>query len=565
MDVSVNFSRDMKEITQSRIDKLNRIFESYAMVAEGTDVYVCDMRYDFSRWSKSTIELYGLPGEYMYAAGDIWERYIHPDDRRIYRESLDEIMRTGEGRHDVQYRVKDLTGKYDTCTCRGVVIRDNSDEPEYFVGMIRNHSINSYIDNITGLRNQNGFFYDVKRYLKSHIPFKIVMYGSSNYTRINELFGYDFGTRVMQHITRFMVEHDRHMGDMYRLDGVRVAMISRNAGMDELEKNYEFYKERTAKSFLFEGEKIKININAGAISVDTFDVDADSILSCLIHAYQDSKYNNQGKFCVFETVSDRNCIVELEKINRIRRSVADSCRNFTVYYQPILDAKSEKLAGAEALIRWIDEKGDIVQPNDFIPILENDALFPELGEWIMREAMVECFDIVRENPDFILNINLSYAQLQQIDFLNVVDRVLEVTGYPAKNLCFEITERCRLLDHDRLRNISYSLKGKGIKIALDDFGTGFSSLELLQNLYIDVVKIDKQFVKNIVSDDKQMSLIKLVNEISEIYGAITCAEGVETVEMRNILRDCAVNKVQGYLYSKPVPMEEFRDRFLDNN
>ncbi|ETP71962.1 PAS domain S-box [Lachnospiraceae bacterium JC7] len=555
----------MREITQNRIDKLDRLFESYAMVAEGTDVYVCDVKYDYSRWSKSAIELYGLSSEYMYAAGEIWEQYIHPKDRTIYRESINEIMTTGEGRHDVQYRVKDISGKYDTCTCRGVIIRDDNNEPEYFVGMIRNHSINGCIDNITGLRNQNGFFHDVNRYLKSHIPFKIVMYGSTNYTRINDLFGYDFGTRIMRHVMKFMVDHDKDMGDMYRLDGVRIAMITRDVTMEELEKNYEYYRERASRSFLFEGENIKVNINAGAIAVDSFDVDSDTILSCLMHAYKESKYNKQGKFCVFDTSINKNSIYELERINSIRRCVADSCRNFIIYYQPILDAGSEKLAGAEALIRWKDEDGNVVPPNDFIPILENDALFPELGEWIMRRSMEQCLDIVKADPGFILNINLSYAQLQQINFINVVTRALEDTGYPAENLCFEITERCRLLDHDMLKDISFNLKEKGIRIALDDFGTGFSSLELLQDMYIDVIKIDKQFVKNIVSDEKQLSLIKLVNRMSEIFGAVTCAEGVETVEMRDILRQCEVHKMQGYLYSKPVPMEDFIYKFIERN
>ncbi|OON87357.1 hypothetical protein BXO88_03530 [Oribacterium sp. C9] len=555
-------SGDMKEITQNRIDKLNRIFESYALVAEGTDVYVSDIKYDYSRWSKSSVEMYGLPAEYMYAAGDKWEQLIHPEDIDIYKENIDVLINTGEGRHDVQYRVKDISGKYITCTCRGVILKDEYNEPEYFVGMIRNHSINSYIDNITGLKNQNGFFYDINRYLKSHVPFRIVMYGSTNYARINDLFGYEFGTGIMRHVIRFMLAHDRDMGEMYRLDGVKVAMITRTATMEELKENYEFYRDRSSRSFLFEGEKIKVNINAGAISVDRFDVDADTILSCLNHAYHESKDNKQGKFCVFDTGNSKNCIYELERINNIRKSVADGCRNFIIYYQPILDSRSEKLVGAEALIRWRDDDGNIVMPNDFIPIVENDSLFPELGEWILRHSMEQCLEIVRANPDFVLSVNLSYAQIQQMNFLNVVTRALEDTGYPAENLCLEITERCRLLDKELLKDISLNLKEKGIKIALDDFGTGFSSLELLQNLYIDVVKIDKQFVKNIVEDNKQLSLIKLVNKVAEVFGSLTCAEGVETVEMRDVLKACEVDKMQGYLYSKPVPMEVFKEKFI---
>lgn len=553
----------MKEITQSRIDRLNRIFESYDMVAEGTDVYVCDIEYDYSRWSKSAVELYGLANEYIYHAGEMWENYVHPDDRELYRDSIKDIFKNGKGRHDLQYRAKDRSGRYCTCTCRGMVLCDDNGNPAYFVGMIRNHSVNGSIDNITGLRNQNGFISDINRYLKSHIPVTIVMYGSTNYTRINDLFGYHFGTRLLTHLIRYMLDHDRELGKLYRLDGARVAMISRTATIDDLKQNYEHYVERSRKSFKFEGEDVIVNINAGAVSVDSFDIDADTVLSCLVHAFQESKYKFQGRFCVFDPTSGRSGIRELEKINIIRKSVAQSCRNFVIYYQPIVDAVTERILGAEALVRWVDEEGNVIMPNDFIPVLENDALFPEFGEWILRHSMEQCLPILKKMPDFVLNVNLSYAQIQQVNFINTVKRALQEIGFPSKSLCLEITERCRLLNHDLLKDTTCKLSEEGIKIALDDFGTGFASLELLQKMHIDVIKIDRQFIKDVVYDDKQFLLIILIKKLAEVYGARVCAEGVETADMRDILNKCDVDKLQGYLYSKPLPFEKFLEKFID--
>lgn len=553
----------MKEITQSRIDRLNRIFESYDMVAEGTDVYVCDIEYDYSRWSKSAVDLYGLDDEYMYHGIEVWEEYIHPDDRDLYWNTIEDIYKCGNGRHDIQYRAKDRSGRYCTCTCRGMILYDEKNVPAYYIGMIRNHSVNGSIDNITGLRNQNGFISDINRYLKSHIPITVVMYGSTNYTRINDLFGYHFGTRLFTHVIRYMLEHDREMGDLYRLDGARVAMISRTATIEDLKQNYKHYVERSRKSFVFEGEDVIVNINAGAVAVDSFDIDADTVLSCLVHAFQESKYKYQGKFCVFDSANGRSGIRELEKINKIRNSVAQSCKNFVIYYQPIVDAVTERLLGAEALVRWIDEEGNVVMPNDFIPVLENDALFPEFGEWILRHAMEECLPIIRKYPEFVLNVNVSYAQIQQLNFINTVKRVLRDTGFPPHSLCLEITERCRLLDQDMMKDMTDKLCNEGIKIALDDFGTGFASLELLLKVHIDVVKIDRQFIKDVVYDEKQVSLIMLLKKVAEIYGAKVCAEGVETTEMRDILNKCNVDKLQGYLYSKPIPFDDFVQKFID--
>ncbi len=549
-------------ITPSRLERLNRIYESYDMVAEGTDVYVCDIKYDYSRWSKNSVDIYGLPSEYMYSAGDIWEKHIHPDDKEAYRSSIEDIFQNGKGMHDMQYRAMDQKGKYYMCTCRGIVIFDDNKQPEYFVGMIRNHSINKSVDNITGLRNQNGFLYDIDRYLANRIPIKIVMYGSTNFTRINDLFGYDFGTRFLQHCTRFMLDNNKNLGNLYRLDGARIALISRNASIEQLKDNYDFYKDRLSKSIEFENEQLILNINAGAVSVDSFDVSVDTILSCLTQAYHESKYNYQGEFCYFENGLNSTGIDKLERINRIRNSVVDSCSDFTLYYQPIVNAKTDKIYGAEALIRWVDSDGNIVMPNDFIPVLENDALFPALGEWILRQAMQECLSVIEKYKDFVLNVNLSYAQLQNADFLNVVKRALDDIGFPTKNLCLEITERCRFLDRDLLRDISFKLRSMGIKVALDDFGTGFSSLEILQILDIDVIKIDRAFIKNIVNDPKQNSLVKLVNKIAEIYDAYTCVEGVENIEMRDIIKNCDVATMQGYLYSKPISFGDFCDKYL---
>ncbi|MDY4840622.1 MAG: EAL domain-containing protein, partial [Lachnospiraceae bacterium] len=138
-------------------------------------------------------------------------------------------------------------------------------------------------------------------------------------------------------------------------------------------------------------------------------------------------------------------------------------------------------------------------------------------------------------------------------------------GYPPENLCLEITERCRFLDMERLMAICCDLNRYGIKVALDDFGTGFSSLSILQSLHIDILKIDRQFVKDIVRDNRQERLVRSIGKVGEIFGSRICVEGVETEEMRDILRKFDVYTFQGYLYSKPIPHREFMKRFVEKH
>lgn len=144
---------NVRAITDERRIMLDALYKAFKVVAEGTYVFLCDMKYDFSRWSKNAVDAFGLPSEYMYGAGDIWENQIHPEDRADYHKGIDEIFAGNATGHDMQYRARRVTGEYDVCTCRGVVIRDALGEPDYFAGVIRNHGIQGHIDTLTGLRN----------------------------------------------------------------------------------------------------------------------------------------------------------------------------------------------------------------------------------------------------------------------------------------------------------------------------------------------------------------------------------------------------------------------------
>ena len=160
----------------------------------------------------------------------------------------------------------------------------------------------------------------------------------------------------------------------------------------------------------------------------------------------------------------------------------------------------------------------------------------------------------------IVNINLSYAQLKTNGFVEEVLTLLSETGLPARNLCLEITERCRLVNKELLYDIITIFRSKGIKIALDDFGTGYSTLEILRELKVDTVKIDRGFVMNIETSTADQATLKCVSELASSFNADVCVEGVETKDMQDFIRQYRVSSLQGYYYSKPVPLDEFMNR-----
>ena len=295
-------------------------------------------------------------------------------------------------------------------------------------------------------------------------------------------------------------------------------------------------------------------MNAATLLLDEYDTDSQTIYACLNFAYNESKNDKQGRIIEFKNDLLDDEKLKIARIHTIRNSITKGYKGFYLLYQP--DVDTEKVIGAEALIRWKNEKYGVVPPDEFIPILEADPLFPELGEWILLTAICDAKQNLSKIPNFVINVNLSYVQIAQPNFVEKVKNILKITGYPAKQLCLELTERCRLLDVNLLRNVIIALRSEGIRIALDDFGTGYSSLGLMKNLPLDTIKIDKSFVQKIEKDDKEQKLVNNLVNFAKILETKVCVEGVETSGMREILKNCGINSLQGYYYSRPVANEE---------
>ncbi|MBO7669555.1 MAG: EAL domain-containing protein [Oscillospiraceae bacterium] len=546
----------MRIITEERRMMLDSLFRSFEVVSEGTYVFLCDMQYDYSRWSKNAVDTFGLPSEYMYGAGDIWENHIHPEDREAYHKGIEEIFSGVSSDHDMQYRARRPDGQYEVCTCRGVVIRDVTGEPDYFAGSIRNHGLQGQVDTLTGLRNQYGFFEDLDDSIRRREEICVMLFGISRFSQINEMYGYHFGNRVLQHYARTVYEFVGNTGHVYRIDGTKFAVISHRLSMRQTREGYENFRNYLHENFQTDGRKVLLDLHCGALTVDSFDIDPQTVYSCLNFADDESKHLRQGDLVEFRNEPGNDSRQSLEMLHEIRASIMRGCEGFHLLYQPVVDARTEKLIGAEALLRWKSEKYGTVPPDLFIPILESDPLFPELGEWILREAIAGSKKLRGQKPGFTVSVNLSYSQLEKPDFADRVLQLLKEQGCPPAQVCLEVTERCRLLDLALLKNVVARLKSSGIHIALDDFGTGFSSVDILREVPFDAIKIDRSFVRDIEKNETDCRLLQSLVGLGTLFGSRVCVEGVETAGMRDILRQFHAHSFQGYYYAKPLPLQE---------
>ncbi len=545
-----------QRITEEAKKRLDSLFESYSIISDDSYVFLCDMRYDYSRWSKGLVEAFGLPSEYMYAAGEIWEDHVHPEDKKAYHVGVEEIFAGKASGHDMLYRARRPDGGYDICTCRGVVVTDESGNPLYFGGSIRNHSEQSHIDKITGLRNQYGFFADLKNYIRSETPIRMGMVGIARLTEINEIYGYDIGNRVLQNFGRYLMDHVTNRGGVYRMDGSRFAVITTTQNEEAVARMYEKLRAHFRSGIRLDGLDIILELNGGVFSLDDFNVDDQTAYSCLNAAYHESKISKHGDLVSFRNELKSDNRKEIEKLYAVHSSITKGFDGFYLLYQPVVDAATERVIGSEALLRWKNDEYGVVPPDVIIPFLEADPIFPALGEWIMNRALEDAAKLTEYIPDYVMNINLSYSQIERSDFTDMVWQSINNAGVKPEQVCLEMTERCRLLDMELLRNVIVRLRAGGVKIALDDFGTGYSSIGLVKQLPFDTIKIDRGFVQHIEEDEKEKQLLGNFMDMAGIYGAHICVEGIETTGMRDIIRNYGIQSFQGYYYSKPIPIDE---------
>ena len=550
----------MEEIYKVKLDSL---YGAFAIMANGAYTYLTDIKHNYSRWSKEAVDYFGLPSEYMENAGDVWMENVHPDDRAAYAASIKELFGGKVSEHNLQYRARTKDGKYIVCTCRGVVIRDEHGEPDYFGGTIRNNDTLSYFDDISNFRSLYGFLEDLQSAQWKGESIQIMLLGINEFSRLNDIYGYTFGNRVLQEFAK-MIDTEAHgMGEWYRMDGTKFAIVCKKSSVDDLKNLYKRIQYNSIHDFEVDGNRIVLSFVAGAINLDSLEVSAETVYSCLRFAYYESKNNHLGELFVLKNNVGDDKRFAIERINVIRNSIVNNCEGFFLCYQPIVDATTEKIIGAEALIRWKNDEYGVVPPVQFVDVLEQDNLFPELGKWILRTALVDAKKFLARYPGFIVNVNLSYTQLEKSDFVEDVLAIIEDVNFPPQNLCLEITERCRLLDMGLLKDIFTRLRKHGIKVALDDFGTGFSSIGVLRELPVTTVKIDRSFVMNIEQNNSDQNTVRFISELADSFSSSVTAEGIETPEMRELLLRFKIKSLQGFYYSKPLPMDEFMDKYVN--
>jgi EAL domain-containing protein (putative c-di-GMP-specific phosphodiesterase class I) len=296
----------------------------------------------------------------------------------------------------------------------------------------------------------------------------------------------------------------------------------------------------------------------GSVGASLFPSDgkaAEPLLNNAHTAMHQAKGEGRDTYRLYAPAMNDRALEQLALESALRRALGQ--QEFVVHYQPLLDLRSGRAGGAEALVRWQHPEKGLLEADQFISVAESSGLIVAIDSWVMRTACQHLREWHRRGRRHLrVEVNLSARQFRQPDLVNEVTECLQETGVPPDALEIEITERTAMLDVTRTIEILRDLRGLGVRIALDDFGTGYSSLSYLKSLPVDTVKLDQSFVRDVTHDPGDAAIATAVIAMAHSLDLRVVAEGVETREQLAFLRDRGCDFVQGHLVSVALPPEK---------
>lgn len=427
----------------------------------------------------------------------------------------------------------------------------------------------AYTDFLTGLYNRLCCERDLNRHIQDAMNNNgtgaLLYLDLDDFKHINDGLGHQYGDVLLKSISHALLLVEGIRNTCYRMGGDEFVIIIPPECYDRARQILDDIHQIFSRPWYLKDADYYCTMSMGVV---TFPDEGDSVEDLIKKAdiaMYEAKRGGKNRMIMYSNKLDVGSGRRLDMEKNMRDAVMDGNSEFQVYFQPIINIQGEEThcAGAEALVRWNSDKLGFISPAEFIPLAEYLGLINPIGNYVLVQACRHCKEWNDNGyPNLTVHVNLSVVQLLQPDIVDSVDRTLKETGIRPENLTLEVTESLAINDMDRMKEILNHIKRLGVKIALDDFGTGYSSLNHIREIPFDVIKVDQSFVKDLAEDAYSKSFIKLVAGLAETIGACVCVEGIETQEQYTVLQGMNVRYTQGYLFDRPMPIEEFEKKYV---
>ena len=572
MDPIMNsFSREQMEYI---VELFNPCMDDY--------LYVFDLQKDCYKISKHATERFLLPGDNFDDAAKAHHTFVYSDEFR--RIMSGEIVF-----HNMHYRWLDRVGKPVWINCRGRVLNDADGKPHFLVGCINEIGQKQKADNVSGLLGESSLSAYVEQFEDGLPDGFFLRIGIDDFRDINGDFGMEYGDYILKSTADCIAENIKPSQRLYRILADEFMVVDFSGG--DMEAATELYKNirKSLDTFIEEnGYKSVFTISAGAVDTAKTSGTYENIMKLSEYALNTAK--DQGKNrCYIYMQEDYDVFLRKKQITRqLHHAVNHGFEGFETYYQPIVDTKTRRLVGAEALMRFsmpercedgetkkeavcvgedghdADEKvhWERISPVEFIPLLEETGLIIPAGKWMLHQAISTCSRWQKYIPNFRININLSYVQVMKSRVLTEILTALRLYGLEPSAVGIELTESGYLDTNTHFQKLWDGLKKNGVLVILDDFGTGYSNLHCLGDLRPNYIKIDRSFTLKALNNQYEHDLMTQIITMTHKLDLTICVEGIETEDEFAKISELDPDYIQGFLFGKPQPAEEFYENLI---
>lgn len=559
-------------------EELRKTNEKLMLVTEAAEIGLFDhnLETDEIIWDARTKHHFGLPPNADIKLVTFF-RGLHPDDREMVRQTIEDII-VGENksRYQVEYRTVGLEDGIERwISAKGLCFYNKQGRVYRLIGTTMDISERKQTekllrdtaqhDILTGLPNR-ALLDEYCEHLfamaeRAGVESAILFIDLDRFKPINDLYGHKVGDKVLQEVARRLLSCIRKEDIACRLGGDEfIIMLPRIHADIEPETVAQHILNKITQPFDIDGLTISLSPSIGISLYDKHAKDLETLIRCADLAMYSAKKDGRNNYKVY-TPGHNERANDLLLMEIYLKHVMDE-QGLMLYYQPIIDIEDGHVVGVEALLRLFGEDGELLSPEDFIPIAEAAGLIERMGKWVVNEACRQHATWIKAGlPSISISINVSALEFRQRKFAANLLKAIKSSHINPGCLQIEITETMIMDNIQESVNTLNEIKALGVQIALDDFGTGYSSLSLLQRLPIDKLKIDQSFIHRIDTDLPKQSIIEAIIGLGHNMNLKVVGEGIESQEAMAYLRDNRCDEAQGFLFSQALPPLQFENWF----
>ncbi|MCI0184675.1 putative bifunctional diguanylate cyclase/phosphodiesterase [Sulfoacidibacillus ferrooxidans] len=559
-------TQEVSDIIQEGFLDEKRLLE---IIDSSSDIFaIFSTAFDIKYISSSIRHVLGYPlGDGEFSIWDI----VHADDVESLQEKIYEVRQVPETYVSMDVRIKHQHGEW----CHyAMTLKQLRDEPEMIIATLRDVTDiqrikdlmmhQSYYDDITKLPNRRKFIEDLQLMVhhvkENKVNMAVMRLDIDDFKKINDTLGHGIGDQLLQALThqlRYVVSHDVYF---YRLSGDEFSFILLDYThatfvVDMADKICEIFK----LSFQVDEFNLFVTASIGISLYPEDGLDGETLFQHAGMALSRTKDTHKNTYHFYTASLNTQAYKRFFLSNDFRTAMQKN--QFVLYYQPRVDGQNGQIVGAEALIRWEHEEWGLVSPDDFISIAEENGLITRLGEWVLKSACIQLKEWLDKGIHLQLSVNVSIHQFLHSDIVETMKHIVQETKVDPHFLEIEITESSLLPSGLVVSRAVKELRAMGIQVLFDDFGTGYSSLSWLHQVELDGLKIDKSFIQKISDHSTTLEIVRSIITLAHELHLRVIAEGVESSHEWDLLRKEQCDEIQGYLFSRPLPADQF-DQFV---